>query len=303
MKRLALILASCAILGAAAGWMLTAPAPLEASYGAGLTADPDAGALVFAAGGCASCHTAPTAEPSDGGPPVLSGGLAIVSDFGTFHVPNISPDPDAGIGSWTLAQFARAVTQGVSPEGAHYYPAFPYTAYHHLAPQDLVDLHAFMMTLPASATASVSHDVGFPFNVRRGLGVWKKLYLHEDYVLAGEHTPEVSRGRYLAEALSHCAECHTSRGPLGGLNRSQWLAGAPNPSGKGRIPNITPAALDWSEADLVEYFTSGFTPDYDSAGGEMAEVVRNLVQLPQSDRAAIAAYLKAVPPVPNAPAE
>ncbi len=106
---------------------------------------------------------------------------------------------------------------------------------------------------------------------------------------------EVERGRYLVEGLAHCGECHTPRNALGALDRGAWLTGAPNPSGKGRIPGITPDQLDWSKADLVAYFTSGFTPEYDSAGGEMAEVVSNLAQLPESDREAIAAYLKALP--------
>lgn len=285
----------CAVIGAAAGWVLTRPAPLDANYAAGLTPDAQAGQLIFAAGGCVSCHAKPGAKAE--AKRVLAGGLAFASDFGTFYAPNISSDLDHGIGRWSLPQFARALTRGVSPEGQHYYPAFPYTAYSHLAPQDVADLFAYMQSLPAAATPDVAHDVGFPFNVRRGLGLWKLLFLKDDFVLTGDHDAVVSRGRYLAEALAHCGECHTPRNALGGLDRSNWLAGAPNPSGKGKIPNITPGGLDWSEADLVEYFTSGFTPEYDSAGGEMAEVVSNLAQLPQSDRAAIAAYLKSVPTV------
>ena len=116
-------------------------------------------------------------------------------------------------------------------------------------------------------------------------------------MVAGPLSPEAERGRYLAEALGHCAECHTPRGPLGQLDRTRWLAGAPDPGGKGRVPNLTPAGLDWSEADLIGYFRTGFTPDFDSAGGLMAEVVQNLAELPEADLAALAAYLKAVPAV------
>ncbi len=252
--------------------------------------------MVFASGGCVSCHAAPGAEGAE--EQVLAGGLAFASDFGTFYAPNISPDPNAGIGAWSLPGFARAVTRGVSPEGQHYYPAFPYAAYQHMQDQDVVNLFAYMQTLPADPTPSKAHDVGFPFNIRRSLGGWKLLFMKDEFVLSGNHSTEVTRGRYLAEGLAHCGECHTPRNALGGLDRSQWLAGAPNPSGKGRIPNITPGKLDWSESDLVAYFATGFTPDYDSAGGEMAEVVSNLAQLPQSDREAIAAYLKAVPAIP-----
>jgi mono/diheme cytochrome c family protein len=110
-------------------------------------------------------------------------------------------------------------------------------------------------------------------------------------------TPELEAGRYLAEALAHCGECHTPRNAMGGLDRSRWLAGAPNPSGEGRIPNITPAALDWSAADIAEYLKSGFTPEFDTAGGSMAAVVAGTSRLSDADRAAIAAYVKAVPPV------
>lgn len=282
----------CALVGAAAGWLLTRPAPLDPEFGADLTGDPDAGALVFAAGGCVSCHAVPEAEAEE--KLILAGGLAFPSDFGTFYAPNISSDPDAGIGGWSLPEFARALQAGVSPEGQHYYPAFPYTAYTHMTPQDVTNLWAYMQSLPADATPSKPHDVGFPFNIRRSLGGWKMLFASDDYVLTGDLSDQVQRGRYLVEGLAHCGECHTPRNALGGLDRSAWLGGAPNPSGKGRIPNITPGVLEWSEADIVEYLTSGFTPDFDSAGGEMAEVVSNMAQLPDADRAAIAAYLKAV---------
>ncbi|WP_298835988.1 c-type cytochrome [uncultured Roseobacter sp.] len=283
--RLALFTAAVAGL---AFWAVTRPAtlPADTALPAG---DPVNGALVFAAAGCASCH----AEPGSGSPdaPVLSGGRAFKTDFGTFYAPNISPDPDAGIGSWTEVDFARALTKGVSPDGQHYYPAFPYTAYAFMTPQDTGDLLAYMRTLPASPTVSQPHDLGFPFSIRRGLGVWKVLNQSADYHLQGELSEQEVRGRYIAEGLAHCSECHTERDALGGLNRSRWMAGAPSPTGKGRIPNITPGVLGWSEADLTAYFTSGLTPEYDSAGGDMAVVIENLAKLPEADRAALAAYM------------
>ena len=216
------------------------------------------------------------------------------SAFGTFYAPNISNGPE-GIGGWRLADFARALRQGVSPDGRHYYPAFPYTSYIRMTDGDVADLFSYMTALPADPTASRAHDVAFPFNIRRGIGLWKRLYLSPEDVLTDGVDAQLVRGRYLVEGLAHCAECHTARDALGGVRRDVWLAGAPNPSGKGRIPGITPATLDWSQAELVDYFTTGFTPDYDSAGGSMAAVVSNLALLPQTDRAAIAAYLKAVP--------
>ena len=298
MKRFFKLLLTCAVIGAGVFWWLTAPKSFDADEALAFEnpqGDPEKGALIFAAGGCASCHTAPVAGDSDKF--TLAGGHAFASDFGTFYAPNISPDPEHGIGAWSDEQFARALIKGVSPDNAHYYPAFPYTAYAHMSVADAIDLFAYVKTLPSAATPNRAHNVGFPFNIRRSLGGWKWLFATEDYVLAGDLSDQLERGRYLVEGLAHCGECHTARNALGALQRDKWLGGAPNPSGKGTIPNITPGKLDWSAGDLVEYFTSGFTPEYDSAGGDMAEVISNLAQLPKSDREAIAAYLKAIPAV------
>lgn len=183
--------------------------------------------------------------------------------------------------------------RGVTPDGAHIYPAFPYTTYARAAPQDVVDLIVYLRTLPADATASQPHEVGFPFNIRRSLGGWKLLFSNEDWVV--DVPPELERGRYLVEALGHCGECHTPRNAFGGLKRSDWLAGADNPNGEGRIPGITPDILGWSQGDIAEYLKSGFTPDFDTAGGEMYDVIQNISQLPDEDRQAIAAYLIALP--------
>ncbi|WP_322892540.1 MULTISPECIES: cytochrome c [unclassified Yoonia] len=275
--------------GIGAGWFATKPTPLPASALDGITGDATRGAITFAAAGCASCHAAP-----DGPPEVLAGGKSFASDFGTFVAPNISPDPVQGIGGWSDLELASAIMRGVSPDGAHYYPAFPYTSYIKADLQDVADLIAHLRTLPADATPSQPHDLTFPYNIRATLGPWKALYLRDDWVMDAPK-PELERGRVLVEALGHCAECHTPRDALGGLDRAAWMTGAPNPSGDGRIPDITPAGLDWSEQDIAEYLSSGFTPDFDSAGGTMADVIRNTEQLSDEDRLAIAAYLKALP--------
>lgn len=291
-----LIVASAVVLAlaGAGAWVLSAPGALPAGSLEGLTGDAARGELVFWAGGCASCHAAEGAR--DEARLVLSGGRRLPSDFGTFVAPNISPHPEAGIGGWSFEEFAAAMILGVSPEGAHYYPSFPYTSYARATPQDIADLWAFLQTLPPDATPSAPHEIGFPFSIRRAVGLWKLLYAGDGgFVLAEAATPEIERGRYLAEALGHCGECHTPRNALGGLDTARWLAGAPNPSGPGTIPNITPAKLAWSEGDIAAYLKTGFTPDFDTAGGHMAEVVRNLANLPDADLAAIAAYLKAVP--------
>ncbi len=293
MRRLIRFAVGLAVLGMIAGWVLTRPVTLDDSVFAGITGDAARGEPVFWAAGCASCHTAPKVEEADR--PILAGGQAFASPFGTFYAPNISSDPAEGIGGWSVIQLANAMQRGVSPDGAHYYPAFPYTAYQHVTPQDVADLHAYLATLPADATPSRPHDVGFPFNIRRAVGGWKLLFLNADYVLADAPMPEVARGRYLVEALGHCAECHTPRNALGALNRGQWLKGAPNPSGPGRIPAIDPASLKWAEKDIAYYLETGFTPEFDSAGGHMARVVGNFARLTPEDRQAVAAYLKALP--------
>ena len=295
MRRFILGLIGLGILGLGVFWVVTMPHPRDMAPFAGLTGDKAHGEQVFWAGGCASCHMAPKAEGA--AQLVLSGGQAFPTQFGTFYAQNISTDKDNGIGGWDLATFVHAVQDGISPEGEHFYPAMPYTAYTHMVPQDVVDLKAFMDSLPASATPNLDHAVAFPFNIRRALGGWKFLFASDAWVLPAT-TPEVARGRYIVEAMAHCGECHTPRNTLGGLQKSRWLAGAPLPDGPGKVPNITPAKLTWSAADIAAYLTTGVPPDYNVVGGSMAHVVQNMAKLPASDVAAVVAYLKTVPPLP-----
>ncbi len=293
MLRVAFVVALSGAALLIAGVVATGPRPLVEDALTGLVPNSEQGAVIFAAAGCASCHTA-----KDGPADVMAGGKAFVSDFGTFYAPNISSDPVQGVGSWSNLDLANAITRGVRPDSSHLYPAFPYAAYNKADLQDVVDLIAHLQNLPADPTPSKTHDLSFPFNIRAALGVWKLLFIRDNWVLANAETPQIARGRYLAEALAHCGECHTPRNILGGLERTAWLAGAPNPSGEGRTPNITSGKLEWSQADIAEYLSSGLTPDFDTAGGAMAEVVKNTALLSNSDRAAIAAYVKAVPAQP-----
>jgi mono/diheme cytochrome c family protein len=288
----ALLVIGLALLGGT--WFLTRPVIVPAEELAGLVGEADSGELVFWAAGCASCHAAEDATGQ--ARLILSGGQRFASDFGTFVAPNISPDPTHGIGDWTFPQFVTALQEGISPEGEHYYAAFPYPAYRLATRQDLADLWAFWQTLPASDQANQPHELGFPFSIRRTVGVWNLVNLNDDFVVTADLIPEAARGRYLAEALAHCGECHTPRTALGGLDRAAWLTGAPNPTGSGTIPPLTPDELSWSEAEIAAYLNDGFTPSFDSAGGHMVSVIHNMSQLPAADRFAIAAYLKALPP-------
>lgn len=302
MRRLLTALPVVAVLLAGGAYWQSRPQLLSDTVTAGLEGNAAHGRLVFLAGGCASCHAAEKA--SGDAELVLSGGQAIPSPYGTFRVPNISSDATHGIGSWTLTEFASAMTRGVAPgprgkAPRHLYPAFPYASYAHMGLQDIADLFAYLQTLPADPSPSLPHELGFPFDQRRLLAGWKWLYLDRGWVVTGELTPEETRGRYLVEGMGHCAECHTPRDALGGLERDRWLAGVPEGSPgaqqQGDVPDISPGGLDWSEDEIVEYLTSGFTPDYDSAGGHMALVVGNFARLPEADRHAVAAYLKRVP--------
>lgn len=295
MKKIVYGLIALALLGLLAFVVVTQPRGRDTEIFATLVGDSAKGQLVYTAAGCGSCHMAP--EAAGEAQLVLSGGQKFPSAFGTFLAPNISPDPVNGIGGWTLPQFATAIMDGISPENEHYYPAMPYTAYGKMDPQDVADLKAYMDTLPPSNVASLPHEIGFPFNIRRTLGGWKLLFQSRDFVLQGDLTPQVARGRYIAEAMSHCGECHTPRNVIGGLKTAQWLAGAANPSGQGKIPGIAPGILVWNDEDIFTYLTTGFTPEFDSVGGHMAHVVENMSKLPESDVRAVVAYLKAVPPL------
>ena len=285
-----LFIAFClGVVALGAALYVTRPKSVDLSQFSELLGDPGAGEAVFWAGGCASCHAAP--EASDEARLVLVGGRAFASDFGTFYAPNITPDAENGIGGWDLNDLANALVHGTSLTGQHYYPAFPYTSYANMAAQDVADLKAYLDTLPAESTPSRPHDVGFPFNIRASLGGWKLLFATDAWALDGDLTEEVVRGRYLVEVLGHCTECHTPRNVLGGLDRQSWMQGGVLHGGE-RAPNLIATMEDWAAEDIAEYLSSGFTPDFDSVGGEMVEVVENFAHLTDADRLAVGAYLE-----------
>ena len=298
MKRLAAALVIMAIAAAVIFWVLTMPQRLDATVTANADAgDAARGERMFNAGGCASCHAAKGAKGDDR--LKLGGGLALETPFGTFHAPNISPDRQTGIGAWSGADFMNAMLRGVSPEGEHFYPAFPYTSYVRMKPEDIADLWAYMKTLPVVEQANLAHQLPLPFRMRRGLGLWKMLFLSDQPVVAiASGDDQLVLGRYLVEGPGHCGECHTPRNLIGGPDTSRWLSGGPAPEGNGKIPNLTAGAGgigSWSVKDIAYYLESGFTPEFDAVGGTMVEVQENMARLPASDRDAIAAYVKALP--------
>ena len=299
MRKLLIAAAGILAIGFAAFWIITAPASVPASALPPRTPDLENGKVMFYAGGCASCHASTGQRDATR----LGGGLALESRFGTFYAPNISPDRDDGIGRWNEADFITALWKGTSPQGQHYYPAFPYTSYQRIALDDARDLFAYLRTLPAVAGKAPPHQVPFPLNWRRLLGGWKFLFLDgQPFRPDPSKSAQWNRGAYLVNGPGHCAECHSPRNLLGGIEVGKRFAGGPDIEGKGWVPNITQKGLaDYSEKDIAYLLETGQTPDGDSVGGAMTAVIRNTSQLPAADREAMAVYLKSLAPVDGPP--
>ena len=296
MRRSWLILLLLLAVGLTAYWLLTIPAMVPASALAPYTPDIDNGKTMFYAGGCAACHATPNQEDKSR----LGGGLGLKSPFGTFFAPNISPDRIDGIGSWSEANFVTAMWKGTSPDGRHYYPAFPYGSYQRMKLEDVRDLFAYLRMLPAVQGRVRDHDLPIHYQFRRVLGVWKFLFLDgRELAPDPSKSAQWNRGAYLVNGPGHCAECHSPRNVLGGIVESQRFTGGPDPEGgDGRVPNITQAGIgDYSEKDIAQVLATGETPGGDSVGGSMAGVVRSVGQLAAEDRGAMAAYVKSLPPV------
>ncbi|WP_407150592.1 c-type cytochrome [Bradyrhizobium sp. ORS 86] len=291
-----------AIVGAlgVGGWLVTSPQFLASPDRIRLSnqgGDPIRGKLVFAAGDCASCH----ASPGQSNRLRLGGGLALASPYGTFRVPNISMDPQDGIGRWRTEDLANALLNGVSPGGSHYYPLFPYSSFTHMRGEDVSDLMAYLRTLPAVKGRPPAHELTPLFRVRRMIGLWKLLYFRPGQLQPDRgHDDEWNRGRYLVEAVGHCAECHSSRNILGGIRSNTRYAGGQDPEGTGFYPNITPTRIgNWSTQDLAELLRTGNTPNHGRVGSSMADVVTNTAMLSDRDRTAIAVYIKSLSPRPT----
>jgi len=258
------------------------------------------GAYLFAAAGCAGCHT----DVENDGPP-LAGGRALETPFGIFYSPNITPDPETGIGDWTDADFLRALREGKAPDGSTYFPVFPYTSFTLIADADVADMWAYMRSLEPVTRENQAHDAAFPFGWRGLLPIWQWLHFDPGPMAADDGaTLEIARGAYLVNALGHCGECHTPRGAMGAMDRDRWLAGTADGPEGGKIPNITPdigtGIGAWSDAETLRVLESGMLPDFDVVGGGMGEVVRNSTsKLTESDRLAIVAYLRSLPAIEN----
>jgi len=259
--------------------------------------DAKRGEYLAKAGGCLGCHTVEAKEGSKDKPVPFAGGRALKTPFGTFYGPNITPHPEAGIGKWSEADFVRAMREGRRPDGAHYFPAFPYPSFTLITDADLRDLWAYLRSLPQSNRQAEPHDLGILYRWRFSVSMWKWMFFDQ-----GPSKPDpaksaqLNRGEYLVRALGHCGECHTPRNFLGGPKKDRFLAGA-----KDVAPNLTPTKLkSSSDADLRNFLTTGLTADGDVPAKEMGEVIANTTsQLTPQDLDAMIAFLRSLPPLPE----
>ncbi len=267
------------------------------------SSDPGAvarGEYLATAANCAGCHT-----DKDHGGARFAGGKAIDTPFGAFYSRNITPDPVHGIGAWTDEDFLTALRTGISPEGAHYFAAFPFTSFTMMTDRDILDIKAYLFAQPPSPAVNRPHDVPFPFDMRLVMVPWRALYFREgQFAPDAARSAEWNRGAYLATAVAHCPECHTPRNFLGALKDGRRFVGAPiYGPGHHFAPNITSDPHDgigaWSLTDITNLLSLGVTPKGDFVGGPMAEVVAGTAKLTDADRHAVAVYVKALPPIPS----
>lgn len=259
--------------------------------------DAQKGHYLAKAAGCAGCHT-----DNKAGAEPYAGGRELPTPFGKFYGPNLTPHPQAGLGRWTLQDFRRAIRLGERPDGAHYYPAFPYPSFTGMADADIADLWAYLRSLPASSRKNQAHDLRFPFQWRFLVTFWKRLFFT---AAPTEPNPRaaasLTRGAYLVATLGHCGECHTPRNVLGGPVKSRFLGGAK--LAEGRSPNLTPTRLKrWNDVQLAQFLRTGATPEGDAPSEVMEEVIRNTTsQLTAPDLAAMIQYLRSLRPLPDEP--
>jgi mono/diheme cytochrome c family protein len=283
-----------AALGLGGFWLITKPRPLDAAALPQHTADVKNGERLYHASGCHSCHLPSKESGLDTAS--VAGGTAMHTPVGTLYPPNITSDPETGIGKWTDAEFVNAMQKGIGKDGGHLIPAFPYTSYAKMSVADVLDVKAYLMS-----TAPIKNDVpdhgvtGLPI-VRFGLGGWKLLGLDETKTVADSGKSESwNRGKYLVDGAGHCAECHTPRTLFMTSDNSKYLAGGPHPEGEGKVPSLLDLAGRGKykdAADLQSALQFGEMMGYSrlSSGG-MGKVQTNMSKLPEADVKAISEYI------------
>ncbi|HEY8507428.1 MAG TPA: cytochrome c [Steroidobacteraceae bacterium] len=320
MKRTGIVLGIIILLGLGVlAWAANRPGPLDFAKGervalaayphkvTGVPADftetdPLAvGKYLAEAADCEACHTA------EGGQP-FAGGRPFDTEFGTLYSPNITPDPETGIGSWTDEDFLRAMHEGIGKDGKRLYPAFPYAAYTYLTEEDVLAIKAYLFSIPPVKNKAPEHTLRFPYNQRGLMAIWAAMYNpNERFQPVADRSPSWNRGAYLAEALGHCGDCHTPRTPLQSLDNRRKFAGG---MAEGwRAYNLTSDKESgiglWTEEELEQYLKTGHSQNRGSAFGPMAEAVHlSFQKLTPSDVSAIVEYVRSIPPVstPDLPA-
>ena len=291
----ALVVGGLGMLAGLLGWR---PAIAPVSFTQPVFSDQtiERGRLLAALGDCAVCHTAPGGVPN-------AGGRAMDTPFGTIHTTNLTPDAETGLGRWSFSAFQRAMREGLSRDGRHLYPAFPYTAFAKTSDDDLQALYAYFMSLPPVKAETLANDLRFPFNLRPLMAGWNALF-HDaaPYRPVATQTAEWNRGAYLVNGLGHCAACHSPRNALGAEKTGkQFLAGAFIDGWEApALTALSKNPVPWDAESLYAYLRHGHSPRHGIAGGPMAEVVRELQQVPDADVRAMATYLASFNPAPAA---
>ena len=251
------------------------------------------GENLFHAGGCMACHKPPSGSDDQELP---TGEAPFATPIGTMYPGNLTPDPDTGIGRWTAEQFVDAMTEGVSPDRRHYFPAFPYTSYRSMRVEDLLDIRAYLMSLPPVPSSQRDADVPMTGLARRAVGLWKRLAFREPtFPPDPDRSAAWNRGAYLVHGPGHCGECHTPRNALLVLDDTRALGGGPPPRGEGQGPGLRGLLERGRYADVGDLTLAlqfGETLGYDKlSSGGMAAVQMNLARLPEDDLRAISEYL------------
>jgi mono/diheme cytochrome c family protein len=287
-------------LGLAAFWLLSAPRPLDAAALPQHTPDVANGKLLYHAAGCRSCHM-PAPDLAGVDPELPAGGAPLKTPVGTFYPMNLTPDAATGIGNWTDIQFVNAVMRGISPGGEHLIPALPYTSYARMKLEDVLDIRAYLATLPAVSSPERAAEIPAAFVLRRGVGLWKWTGLDTTtWQPDPAQSASWNRGSYLVNGPGHCAECHTPRTMFMALDTAKAFAGGPHPEGKGRVPSLVGLIERgrYKDAkDIASALQFGEMLGYDKiSSGGMGQVQRNISQLPEPDILAIGEYLASLKP-------
>jgi mono/diheme cytochrome c family protein len=289
------VLVLLAALGLGAFWFLSAPVPLTMADLPAHQGDPVKGEVLYHASGCHSCHL-PGPEAAGVDPLLPAGGTPLKTPVGTLYAPNLTPDPETGLGNWTDLEFVNAMQRGIGKSGHNLIPAFPYTSYAHMTREDVLDIRAYLATLPAVKNPAKMHDMALEPVIRRGIGLWKRIGLDTAITQNDPAQSEAwNRGRYLVNGPGHCNECHTPRTALMTSDFSRYLAGGPHPEGEGKVPSLRGLIERgrYKDAnDIKLALQNGELLGYDKlSSGGMGKVQSNIAKLPDAEVAAIAEYL------------